>query len=36
MQNDRHHPDHFHHRGQVLHLWEQADCVEQVDTHQRT
>jgi hypothetical protein len=36
MHNDRHHPGHFHHRGQVLHLWEQTDHIQQVDTHHRT
>jgi hypothetical protein len=36
MHNDRHHPGHFHHRGQVLHLWEQTDRIQQVDTHHRT
>ena len=36
MHNDRHHTGHFHHRGQVLHLWEQTDRIQQVDTHQRT
>jgi len=36
MHNDRHHPGHFHHRGQILHLWEQTDRIQQIDTHQRT
>jgi hypothetical protein len=36
MHNDRHYPGHFHHRGQVLHLWDQTERIQQVDTHQRT
>jgi hypothetical protein len=36
MHNDGYYPGHFHYRGQVLHLWEQTERIQQVDTHQRT
>jgi hypothetical protein len=36
MHNDRAHPGHFHHAGQVLHLWDATGPIRQVDTCGRT
>ena len=36
MHNSRAHPGHFHHRDQVLHLWETTARIDQVDTGERT
>jgi hypothetical protein len=36
MHNSRAHPGHFHDRDQVLHLWDAAERIDQVDTSGRT
>jgi hypothetical protein len=36
MHNGRAHPGHFHHGGEVLHLWDATCHIRQVDTGGRT
>jgi hypothetical protein len=36
MHNSRAHPGHFHHRDQMLRLWEATARIDQVDTGGRT
>jgi hypothetical protein len=36
MHNGRAYPGHFHHGGEVLHLWDATGHVRQIDTRGRT